>query len=99
LIALLGEKLQGATSRSSCDNLKAQVSSIDIENPLAALDTDEGLLLASGTIICEVLFLASRNPYLGITVPKKVFCTLKKFQVSETTIFHSNLIKTRAPVQ
>ncbi|WP_375497181.1 glutamate-cysteine ligase family protein [uncultured Nostoc sp.] len=31
--------------RSSCDKLEAQVSSIDIENPLAALDTDEGLLL------------------------------------------------------
>ncbi|WP_392475928.1 hypothetical protein [Nostoc sp. C110] len=23
----------------------------------------------------------------GITVPKKVFCTLRKFQVFETTIF------------
>ncbi|PHM07302.1 glutamate-cysteine ligase family protein [Nostoc sp. 'Peltigera malacea cyanobiont' DB3992] len=31
--------------RSSCDKLEAQVSSIDIENPLAAFDTDEGLLL------------------------------------------------------
>ena len=30
----------------------------------------------------------------GITVPKKVFCTLRKFQVSETTIFRSHLIKT-----
>ncbi|MBD2537038.1 glutamate--cysteine ligase, partial [Nostoc flagelliforme FACHB-838] len=31
--------------RSICDKLEAIVSSIDIENPLAALDTDEGLLL------------------------------------------------------
>ncbi|MFN6486515.1 MULTISPECIES: glutamate-cysteine ligase family protein [unclassified Nostoc] len=31
--------------RSSCDKLEAIVSSIDIENPLAALDADEGLLL------------------------------------------------------
>ncbi|MBD0385039.1 MAG: glutamate--cysteine ligase [Nostoc sp. C3-bin3] len=31
--------------RSTCDKLEAQVSSIDIENPLVAMDSDEGLLL------------------------------------------------------
>ncbi|MHC5826909.1 MAG: glutamate-cysteine ligase family protein, partial [Nostoc sp.] len=31
--------------RECCDNLEAEVSWIDTENPLAALDTDERLLL------------------------------------------------------